>query len=111
MKLNHQQKEAVRYAHEKFISAVYNLATSPEKINERLTSAWMSFHTVRAEDLPDDLKNEFILINEKLKGRDRTKGTVEQAIAKMTEEEAADLARKIVDFDGHVSDYYMEIYK
>ena len=49
----------VDYANEKFVSAVYGLATGPGDVRSRLLIAHLSFHPVRESDLPEHLRADY----------------------------------------------------
>lgn len=50
------------YAREKFILAVDCLATSKDDIKSRLEDAYCKIKILREEDLPRDLRKDFVLI-------------------------------------------------
>lgn len=57
---------SARYALEKFFVAVQLLATGPGDVRSRLYNAYISFHPVRPEDLPEDLRGDYEWIHDQL---------------------------------------------
>lgn len=97
----------VEYADEKFGAAVETMATGIGTIQDRLLSAYMTFHPVSVEngDFPtDELKKEYHEIYEALTRvkDDPIKGHVPSTTEKMTDDEAADVARKIYSLHLHL---------
>jgi membrane-bound lytic murein transglycosylase B len=52
-------EQAVLYASEKLASAVRSMTVGPGDVRQRLADAYMIFHTVRADDLPEGLRSDW----------------------------------------------------
>ncbi len=90
-------KRDLSYPFEKFMVAVDALATSPERLQDRLHSAFMTFHTIRVEDFDDpDMQSALNEIMDRLtKVRDAEKGYVPATVEQMSDEDAKDVAELI----------------
>ncbi|WP_291858539.1 hypothetical protein [Marinilabilia sp.] len=77
---------------------------------ERLLNAFMSFHSLKENDFPDDLKSKWKELNEKLKSEQPTtdfngevvSGRVENTLNKLTIEECNEVAKIIVDLSFQI---------
>ncbi|HMY18390.1 MAG TPA: hypothetical protein PKA58_18820, partial [Polyangium sp.] len=89
------------YAWEKLYTAVKTLAASEERIQDRLAAAWLHsgvrLSNPVAQYLPDDLQPEFEAIHAALtKVSDPDRGAIAATCAAMSDDEASDLAERIV---------------
>lgn len=95
----------ISYLYEKMIVTVHHLATGKERIKERLKAVCFEpFHGLD-RFFPDDLvdeKSKYERIDAELK-RD---GTYSETIDEMTEDEAADIARRILDLASKIEAQY-----
>lgn len=80
-------------------NAVYTLATSADRIQERLALAAMDLIVLRPEELPVELRDRFEeLLNELTKENAiADEGTVAATMRKMSDTQAEKLARDIFD--------------
>lgn len=90
------------YVWEKFTTAVYSLAGSGP-MQERLRSAYLSFHPVQVSDFDDDpeLQADYREIMERLTARAEGyagEGKVPSTLRQMSDEEADELANLIISF-------------
>lgn len=89
------------YAWEKLYTAVKTLAASEVRIQERLAAAWL-YSGVRLSNavtpyLPKDLQPEYDAIHAALtKVSDSERGAINATCAAMSDEEASNLAERIV---------------
>jgi hypothetical protein len=100
------------YAHEKLMSAVDVLARGAGRIQERLYSAFLSFHTLRTdEDFPEDLRADYARLHTALTNpktpepdidRAREMGNAKIACEQMSDQEGRDLADLILHLDFEV---------
>jgi hypothetical protein len=90
------------YAHEKFGTAVQSLATSSSSIQDRLHSAFMSFHPVQARDFKEpEVREAYEEIMQRLtavKDDPHSLGTVRVTLNQMSDHEASEIAQLICDF-------------
>ena len=52
------------YAREKMTAAVYALASGGSTLEERVLRAFLSFHTLTSQDLPEHLQKDFLWVYE-----------------------------------------------
>lgn len=93
------------YAWEKLSTAIYSLV-GLQPIKERLHTAWMSFHTLNLGRFDDpELEAAFQAIMAKLTvvRSDPGKGHVPATLEKMTDDDAVEVAREIVDLAHEVA--------
>lgn len=85
------------YVREKLFVAVDTLATGTGSIQKRITDAWVSaLMRLKAEDfLPED-RDVFTALRDQMVGH----GTFEEATARMSDDEAHEHARRIVELNG-----------
>ncbi len=92
------------YVCEKLYGAMYALAVGPGRIRERLHSAAMGFHILRPDDFPDDydLRPQYEQLWKKLtaKKAKADEGTLRATIDAMSEGEAAEIARKLLEIEA-----------
>jgi len=92
---------AMSYPYEKLMVAVDAMATSPQRIQDRLHSAYMSFHPLRPTDFPEGkMRVAYVEIMDRLtrvKDADPDKGFVRATLDRMSDEDAGNLASKIFD--------------
>ncbi|MEA5617900.1 hypothetical protein VB711_08620 [Cronbergia sp. UHCC 0137] len=91
---------SLNYTREKLYSAVEILASSNESIQDRLHSAYINalIRLHEPNDFPEELREEFNEINKRLTEIQATsnEGSVQATTTKMSEEEAGNVAEKIV---------------
>lgn len=98
------------YAAEKFNQAVYSLAIGPERINDRLVSAYGYVLRLTPDHIPDRLRGRVrdltnSLTREKAKGDE---GTLQATLRVISEDEAMDAAREIYELASEVEDEFKE---
>jgi len=95
------------YAREKMGVAVVDLATGKGTIQDRLWKAYLGFHPVSEDDFPDGLAEDYLEIMSILTREEPsydtrgevTTGSVQNTLAKMTADEASDVAQMIVNIN------------
>ena len=90
------------YALEKFSVVVRGMATGPGDVRSRLEGAFVTFHTIRAEDLPPSLRRRFRSVVRALTRREARRegeGKLHASLAQMQNRTGAAIARKIVEID------------
>ncbi len=94
------------YALEKLDVAVRELTIGTDRIQPRLFSAYLSFHTLRAADLPEELQVDFQLVHDELTSQKALgdEGRVQATLAKMNDEQASQIAGRIVDLASRLRD-------
>jgi len=87
------------YPYEKFYNAVSVLARSTRSIQDRIHSAYMSFHPISASDFKDpEMASTYQeIMNRLTKVKDAEKGYVPATLGQMDDDEASLIADKIVD--------------
>lgn len=87
------------YPYEKFYNAVSVLARSPRRIQDRILSAYMSFHPIKSSDFKDpEMATSYQEIMDRLTTvKDSEKGHVPATLDQMSDSEASVVADKIVD--------------
>lgn len=90
------------YVWEKFTTAVYSLA-GHGPMQERLKSAYRSFHPIKVSDFDDDpeLQADYREIIDRLTAKDEGspgEGRVPSTLRQMSDEDADRLAELIIDF-------------
>lgn len=99
------------YAHEKLTIAVEILATSPSDIKDRIETAFnSSIIHIFPEDLPEDLgeklknlQNQVTRIN-----AEGNEGTLKATMKTISEEEAFEIAKKILDLFLEVNNIFSQ---
>ena len=98
------------YAREKLGAAVYSLATSPGNIKTRLWGAYLSFHTLKDNDFPDEYKDDWKFIHDSLttanpsvddKG-EVTTGKVQNTLKTLDEDVCIQIAERICDLESRL---------
>jgi hypothetical protein len=98
---------SITYAHEKLTQAIYGLATGAGRIQERLHQAYMAMHTLKRDDLPDgNMRRKLAGVMDDLtyqpaKGHE---GQITATLAITNDEDAREIARRIVDLFLEVRD-------
>lgn len=86
----------LHYIHEKLMIAVESMATSAAPLQDRLYSAYMSFHTLNARDFDDpEMRAQWEDIDASLtrvKDGPPSEGYVKNTLARMPDEEAERIA-------------------
>jgi hypothetical protein len=98
------------YAKEKMGVAVRALATSQKNIRERIWTAYLSFHTLKEDDFPEELREDWNFIETHLTREEPTKdergevtiGRVQNSLAKMNGELCEEIAEKICDLNSQL---------
>ena len=82
----------------RFFSAVHSLATSDAPIQERLAGAAESLAPLKPEELPEDLRHEFVALMRELTKHPATgnEGTIAATTSRLTVEQAHNLAEQIL---------------
>ena len=94
------------YEREKLGAAVYALAASAAPIQKRLEYAWMAMHTLKAHGLIDSERAvEYDEIYKSLTAdkSDEQGGYVPTTCAKLSDDEAAQIATAIVDLNARLN--------
>lgn len=97
---------AEAYEREKLGNAVSVLASSAAPIQKRLEYAWTAMHTLIGHGLTDpECDAEFKSINARLTAdkSDEHKGYVATTCEKLTDDEASEIAKAIVDLNARLS--------
>ncbi len=97
------------YTWEKLMVAVHGMASSPRSMQQRIADAYTgSLMRLKADDFPDDLRWTFEEISKKLTSGTPTgdEGTVQASVSSMSEEEASEIAREIVNLYDQISARY-----
>lgn len=97
----------ILYAQEKLGTAVYDLATGTGTIHQRLWQAYLRFHPLSVDYFPEELKSEWLELEEILESREPTvnkkgdviKGSVENSIENMPAEACSDVAKRIYNLN------------
>jgi len=102
------------YAEEKFLQAERALAVGQGDIKGRLNAAYMCFHPVGAEDLPEELRDDYKWIISKLTRKpaltakyseNNISGSVEQTLHSMQRKTAVSIAERILYMRRQLSEY------
>lgn len=97
-----------RYAYEKFMKAVYGLATSPKSLQERIRDAWVyEIGNIQMErDIPEGLQAEFQQQLDKMQSVNPQgeEGLFAAAALAMSTEEATDMAKWILMMKSQLDD-------
>jgi hypothetical protein len=97
------------YVHEKFSAAIESMAASPESIQHRIANAY-TYHLIRLkkEELPDEIRMDFEITAEQLTRGEPVgnEGRVMATVKQMSENEAVDIARRIVHMSDVVNAHY-----
>ncbi|MCF8104862.1 MAG: hypothetical protein K9K64_05225 [Desulfohalobiaceae bacterium] len=100
------------YPNEKFSQAIETMATSPKPIQDRIADAYLNhIDYVNPEDVPEEVRYQFHVVNEKMTKVDPVgnEGSVVASARQLTDNEAVELANKIVLIaDAVRSDYFNE---
>ena len=98
------------YPLEKFGQAVSSLATGPGRIRERLMSAYLAFQPVRGDDLPRDLRGDYVWIMDMLASQEAvgTEGTVQATLNSMDESTAVEIAQRIYSLEDRLITWAQE---
>lgn len=86
------------YALEKFGQAVHELVMHPGRVQERLEAAFMRFHPVWADDLPEgELRRRFAGIRDNLTFDEATgnEGRLAATLRNLSDEDASAIAARI----------------
>jgi hypothetical protein len=97
----------IEYASEKLVAAVHGMAASARSIQDRVQSAYLTFHPIRPErDFPTrESRERYDRIMELITAdkSDEARGYVPTTVSKMSDEQAEEVARLIVDLADHVN--------
>lgn len=93
--------ENFRYSHawQRFHKAVDTLATADLSLAQRLSSAWVhNLVTLRPQELPDDLRDRFVVLGKKLSrvAGEGGEGAIDATVRTMTPDELRAAATEIV---------------
>lgn len=94
----------LRYASEKFGSAVHDMARSDKPLRQRLHDAYMCFHPVGLFELPERLQAQFAAIRTRLNAIDGVadEGSLVRTLLTVSDQECRRLARMIVDLECEI---------
>lgn len=99
---------SVTYAKEKFSTAIRTLATNPGGIKQRVADAWIySLNNIESKrDIPADLQHEFETTQSKVVSGTPVgdEGTIRAYVNSISEDDAVDAAKWIVDFAYRLED-------
>jgi hypothetical protein len=100
------------YANKKFIAAVFEMATSPKNIQERVGDAFIN-HLMRleTEELPEEIRLKFGAVFQKLTKCEPvgSKGSVRVTIDQMSTDEGIEIAMDIVHMADIVHSRFSEL--
>jgi hypothetical protein len=100
------------YTYEKLCSAVQCLATHPGDVRERLTGAFLAFHTLTEKDFPKEYRKDWTWINKELtkygpllnhKG-EVWRGSVDNTMRRIKNKTALKIAERIVKLFWVIND-------
>ena len=96
------------YAYEKFSIAIRGMASSPQNIKDRICNAHLHFHTLKLDDLPQDSRWKYEDLITKLTSvrAKENEGSVRASLDAMSDNEAEELARVIVDLYDEIKIAY-----
>lgn len=96
------------YLWEKLYIATHALATGRGSLKERLHSAYLSFAHLGPEDFPEELQNDFAALEEQMTRVEARadEGTVAATLQAIDDDEAAEIAGKIVDLYNTLATNY-----
>ena len=86
------------YPLEKFTSAVQTLATSPEDIRARLKGAFVQFGGVKADDLPESARADYVRVRDMLTSKEPRhsgEGSIDASLYEMDDMTASEVAVNI----------------
>ena len=95
-------KQNFAYAQEKLRTAVRTLIVGSGSLQDRLKSAFDSFHTLTEENFPTENIGDYQWVINRLTA-DRT-DQVDHVLESMTEQQAIDVAHRIVDLAWTIED-------
>ena len=92
------------YAQEKFYTAVSGMAKSSASLRTRIFNAYLSFHVLRPDEMPEDLREDYKWIMDQLTKSEAEgdEGKVQASLKKMDDETAQIIAEKIVYINDHL---------
>ena len=96
-----------RHAHEVFARAVHDLATRPDRIQERLGWAWRHLAVLRPEEMPEGLRSELDGISERWAQASLRplQGEAMSAALALSDDEAMEAARQILFLEYQLRDW------
>jgi len=89
------------YAWEKLALAVHSMAVDNHSLSDRLHGASLHFHTLKADDFPDDLREDFMKIEASLEAvmvsipGTPVEGTMKAALDTMSDEELREIIKAL----------------
>ena len=93
---------------EKFAAAVDSMAVSPLSLRDRVFSAFLSFHSVQTQDLPDaraaDLYEKLLADLNRFPAVG-DEGNVQATLTRLSEEELGEVAQQIVDLRTYLEQF------
>jgi hypothetical protein len=63
---NYEENMEIDHVYETLKMAIYTLAASTGRIQERLWEAWLVIHTVKMDDFPPELRDDFRKLSDAL---------------------------------------------
>lgn len=108
------ERHTERYVIEKLRSAVECLATHPGDVKERLSTAYLGFHTLKESDFPHELKSDWAWVIAELNRYepivnhrgDIIVGSVEHTMKKIRRATGAKIAKRIFSIHQKMSFTY-----
>jgi hypothetical protein len=100
---------SVSYFYQKFSAAVESMAASPASIQHRIADAYISqLHVLQPDELPDEIRMDFTIMVEQLTRIEPVgnEGRVMASVREMSEDDAVEIARKIVHMHDVVTAHY-----
>jgi hypothetical protein len=101
------------YAREKLFVAIETMATGPGDVRERLVDAFMSFHTLREDDFPIELQEDWKWVIGQLTrfgpvldhNGEIYKGSVEHTMQRIRRGTGSKIAKRILQLYYKLEDY------
>lgn len=99
------------YVSERFLRAVENLATMSGQIQERLLQAMMDLVVIDPEEIPKELRDEYVSIKRETTARDAVagEGTLQATIYSMADDEAVAIAKRLVAMQRRILELHYGI--
>src|SRR5262245_34961142 len=105
-----------RYAKEKLSGTIQYLATAPGDARDRMSKAYLGFHTLKGDDFPEPLRKRWTWVMAQMtkygpyfnpydKGHLIT-GSVEHTMSRIKNKTAAKIAKEIFDLNWELENNY-----
>ena len=99
----------VHSTHGKLSIAVENLASSPSSLQSRLESAGYALHSLRVEEFPEELQDDFKEVWGRLTNKPaevEEEGCIKATTRQLSDEDAEGLAKLIVNLNNQICHHY-----